>query len=131
LTTHLHRDTLNPLDCASGANTNETQIWSFTNSCGSMYPPREYNSTFRGCAETCVFPQTLNMETGACDAPSTEIPKKRSPKNGGVCKGNPCDILTGTKIQREIDYAPGTGVLAFARTYNSLPYLLCEPLNAR
>ncbi len=99
-----------------------TAIFQMTDSCATMSPARAFNATYGGCAEICVAPETLNTTTGGCGPPPTEVTEDRSDGNGGVCKGNPCDILSGNKSQLEIDYAPGTGVLAFARTYNSLRY---------
>jgi YD repeat-containing protein len=37
-----------------------------------------------------------------------------------LIKANPCDVLSGNKVQREIDYAPANGTLSFTRTYNGL-----------
>src|SRR5262245_49309383 len=108
-----------PYDCSTPVWTGYVD-WFFEESCTSI--GRVWNADIGGCAQSCGPTATPDPLTGDCGPPSTEIPGKRADKNGGVCKGHPCDILTGTKIQRETDHAPGTGVLAFARTYNSLPY---------
>jgi YD repeat-containing protein len=64
----------------------------------------------------------VNTETGECDPPTNPPPEPtpRHDPNGCLTKGNPCDLLTGNKVQREIDYVPATGTLAFTRTYNGL-----------
>ena len=90
--------------------------WLFTPSCS----PNEWNEQYGGCVPHCVAPQTLDTGDWTCGIP--EGVEQHSNANGTVCKGNPCDVLTGNKMQREIDYAPRTGALAFIRTYNSLRY---------
>src|SRR5262245_40420698 len=94
-----------------------TAEWKFTVACASGF---EWSGAYGGCGESCDVGETLIPADGVCVPLSTEVIEDRSDGNGGVCKGNPCDILSGNKNQREVDYAPGTGVLAFARTYNSL-----------
>lgn len=46
--------------------------------------------------------------------------RDRCPKNGDACEGNPIDVATGNKFQRELDYL-GSGYvpLVFERHYNS------------
>jgi RHS repeat-associated protein len=44
----------------------------------------------------------------------------RQDANGNICKGNPCNLITGNKLQREIDYTgSGAFALSFQRNYNS------------
>jgi RHS repeat-associated protein len=76
-----------------------------------------WNGTYGGCAPNCVGPQILNTDTGTCTFPT---PRHR-PK-GCLCKGNPADVTSGNKIQREVDYTSATGTLSFTRTYNGLSF---------
>jgi RHS repeat-associated protein len=106
-----------PIACdpASG----ETWVWwSFTQSCAALN--KQWNADFGGCADICLAGQTLNTQSGTCVSLPTEVTERHSGATGGVCKGNPCDVISGNKVQRETDYDPGTGVLRFVRTYNSL-----------
>lgn len=66
-----------------------------------------------------------NCASGGDDDPfvksGCKIPDTGTPGCGGESVGNPCNIGTGNKFQREVDYASG-GVnrLEFIRYYNSL-----------
>jgi hypothetical protein len=65
---------------------------------------------------------SFDQTQGTCVPPPPPDDTQRTSANGILCKANPCDILSGNKRQREVDYAPGTGALAFERTYNSGRY---------
>lgn len=111
-------DATYPYDCASGvapSGVTNNQRWAFTHACAGG----EWNSEYGGCVEICEAPDVLNTTTGLCEIPLSND-EQHSDGNGALCKGNPCDILSGNKTQRETDYAPGASVLAFSRTYNSL-----------
>jgi len=108
-----------PDDCAEPLSYYPS-IWGFNDACSAG--GEVWNELYGGCAPECLIPQTLNMSTGNCDWPGNDVQQQRSDPNGLICKGNPCDILSGNKIQRETDYAPAAGVLGFTRTYNSLRY---------
>ena len=48
-------------------------------------------------------------------------PRDQCPKNGDTCVGNPIDVATGNKFQRETDYrGNGFSPLLFERHYNSI-----------
>jgi RHS repeat-associated protein len=99
---------------------------------GSQYTAvtRVVDSTFTPCDHTTNVTWT-HIQTGPCpsgqafvelfgDCAKPMPPKKDA--NGKVCKGNPCDIVSGNKSQREVDYAPSGAALSFVRTYNAMSY---------
>jgi RHS repeat-associated protein len=77
------------------------------------------------CPESLFNGQSWALVTtgGAhCEIPWTGV-WQRSPAGGtppSLCKGNPCDVLNGSKVQTERDYiGSGPFPLAFTRTYDS------------
>jgi RHS repeat-associated protein len=57
---------------------------------------------------------------GVCACASASCGVPRAQVTGELCKGNPCAIIAGDKVQRETDYVgAGTFPLQFMRTYYS------------
>jgi hypothetical protein len=71
--------------------------------------------------DVCPAPAELDIMATGCTK------KQRQDAIGNLCKANPCEVLSGNKRERQVDYAPGTGVLAFERTYNSVDYHPAKP----
>lgn len=83
----------------------------------------QFNGTQYAMYDTPYYRQD-NGEVWQCrrlpSSPERAEPGKSSGKPE-LCKGNPCDPLSGNKYQAEVDYrATGPMPLTFVRTYNSL-----------
>ena len=120
ITTRIRFDSSDPFNCSPMPGTGFNVSWRFTDNCAAL--DKEWNATYGGCVEICVAPETLNTETGECDPPTNPEPEPtpRHDPTGCLDKGNPCDVVSGNKIQREGDYASAVGTLSFDRTYNGL-----------
>lgn len=116
LTTRRQYDMSAPQDCAAGL-TNASTDWSFGNQCSTI--GKQWDSTYAGCAEVCVAPDTLNTTTGLCEAPpdcslfeGTQVDRffPDATVGGDICASPPGDEVTGC----EALVASPTGMAACA-----------------
>ena len=88
------------------------------------YPPQFFNITYYqqrpvGCpAGYSLVNDPVTNSQGYCACPwGTEACPTENEFEGKMCRGNPCDVTTGEKIESQTDYV--RGALKFQRLYSS------------
>lgn len=99
---------------------------------GAPDDPRNFNKI--STAQSNAYGQPMPTCTGGTRrdfvACTVDSGKGKGPCPGGTCKGNPVNVLSQNKFQRELVYSPGAGDLELALWYNSqlgVPYLAISP----
>ena len=86
-----------------------------------------YGASIQQVVKSCPAGQTLNIQSGKCEAPTDDQGRKETgdqnnPVMGGVitCVLDPVSATTGNVYEEEVDYRDADGELQFVRYYNGL-----------